>query len=155
MNMGLDSEQNHCHDKIHTSQTAVISYPKVTFPVWGVAARCANWEATGRSSCSQVAHRAPSRRQPFSGNLQTSWFVFVGGGARSDVRMVPGLSLLVVLVSACSAFNLDTENVVRKTSGDPNSLFGFSMTMHRQLKPEDKTMWVLNFLLVTCHDRRV
>lgn len=56
------------------------------------------------------------------------------------VRMVPGLSLLVVLASACSAFNLDTENVVRKTSGDPNSLFGFSMTMHRQLQPEDKTL---------------
>lgn len=56
------------------------------------------------------------------------------------VGMVPGLSLLVVLVSACSAFNLDTENVVRKTSGDSDSLFGFSMTMHRQLQPEDKTM---------------
>lgn len=54
--------------------------------------------------------------------------------------MVPGLSLLVVLVSACSAFNLDTENVVRKTSGDSDSLFGFSMAMHRQLQPEDKTL---------------
>lgn len=54
--------------------------------------------------------------------------------------MVPGLPLLVALATACSAFNLDTENVVRKTSGNPDSLFGFSMTMHRQLKPEDKTM---------------
>lgn len=54
--------------------------------------------------------------------------------------MLPGLSLLVVLVSACSAFNLDTENVVRKTSGDPDSLFGFSMAIHRQLQPNDKTM---------------
>lgn len=54
--------------------------------------------------------------------------------------MVPGLPLLVVWASACFAFNLDTENVVRKTSGDSNSLFGFSMAMHRQLKPEDKTM---------------
>ncbi|XP_051559138.1 integrin alpha-6b [Myxocyprinus asiaticus] len=38
-----------------------------------------------------------------------------------------------------SAFNLDTENVIRKT-GDPNSLFGFSLAMHRQLKPADKRM---------------
>uniref|UniRef100_H3C4H1 Integrin, alpha 6b n=1 Tax=Tetraodon nigroviridis TaxID=99883 RepID=H3C4H1_TETNG len=30
---------------------------------------------------------------------------------------------------------LYTENVVRKTSGNPDSLFGFSMTMHRQLDP--------------------
>lgn len=126
--------------------------PKVTFPVWGVVAWCANWEATGRSSCSEVVHRAPSRRQ--SGTLSSFvreapellllFFVLV--------RMVPGLSLLVVLASACSAFNLDTENVVRKTSGDPNSLFGFSMTMHRQLQPEDKTLWALNFLFVTWHD---
>ncbi|TNM97823.1 hypothetical protein fugu_014069 [Takifugu bimaculatus] len=54
--------------------------------------------------------------------------------------MVPGLPLLAVLVSTCCAFNLDTENVVRKTSGDPDSLFGFSMAMHRQLQPEDKTI---------------
>lgn len=54
--------------------------------------------------------------------------------------MVPGPSLLLALLSACSAFNLDTENVVRRTSGDPDSLFGFSMAMHRQLRPEDKTM---------------
>lgn len=54
--------------------------------------------------------------------------------------MLPGLRLLLVLVSACSAFNLDTDNVVRKQSGDPDSLFGFSIAMHRQLQPEDKTM---------------
>ncbi|XP_067297583.1 integrin alpha-6b isoform X2 [Pseudorasbora parva] len=36
-----------------------------------------------------------------------------------------------------SAFNLDTDNVIRKT-GDANSLFGFSLAMHRQLRPSDK-----------------
>uniref|UniRef100_A0A672PES0 Integrin alpha-6-like n=1 Tax=Sinocyclocheilus grahami TaxID=75366 RepID=A0A672PES0_SINGR len=36
-----------------------------------------------------------------------------------------------------SAFNLDTDNVIRKT-GDANSLFGFSLAMHRQLRPADK-----------------
>ncbi|XP_041659273.1 integrin alpha-6-like isoform X2 [Cheilinus undulatus] len=50
-----------------------------------------------------------------------------------------GLWLLAFL-SGCgllSAFNLDTENVLKK-SGDPGSLFGFSLAMHRQLQPEDK-----------------
>ncbi|XP_040827656.1 integrin alpha-6 isoform X4 [Ochotona curzoniae] len=40
-----------------------------------------------------------------------------------------------------SAFNLDTseDNVIRK-SGDPGSLFGFSLAMHWQLQPEDKRL---------------
>ncbi|KAM6918919.1 integrin alpha-6-like isoform 2-T2 [Xenentodon cancila] len=38
-----------------------------------------------------------------------------------------------------SAFNVDTENVLRK-SGDQGSLFGFSLAMHRQLVPKDKIM---------------
>uniref|UniRef100_A0A8C1CKB0 Integrin, alpha 6b n=1 Tax=Cyprinus carpio carpio TaxID=630221 RepID=A0A8C1CKB0_CYPCA len=38
-----------------------------------------------------------------------------------------------------SAFNLDKDNVIKKT-GDPNSLFGFSLAMHRQLRPADKRM---------------
>lgn len=58
--------------------------PKVTFPVWGVVSWCANWEATGRSSCSEVVHRAPSRRQ--SGTLS------------SFVREAPELLLLLLLV---------------------------------------------------------
>ncbi|XP_021007401.2 integrin alpha-6 isoform X2 [Mus caroli] len=39
------------------------------------------------------------------------------------------------------AFNLDTreDNVIRK-SGDPGSLFGFSLAMHWQLQPEDKRL---------------
>ncbi|XP_007565214.1 integrin alpha-6-like isoform X1 [Poecilia formosa] len=51
-----------------------------------------------------------------------------------------GLRLLALLL-ACggllSAFNLDTEDVLRR-DGDPGSLFGFSLAMHRQLHPEDK-----------------
>lgn len=37
------------------------------------------------------------------------------------------------------AFNLDTDNVLRK-SGDAGSLFGFSLAMHRQLQPVDQRM---------------
>uniref|UniRef100_A0A7N6A2K7 Integrin, alpha 6b n=1 Tax=Anabas testudineus TaxID=64144 RepID=A0A7N6A2K7_ANATE len=52
-----------------------------------------------------------------------------------------GLWLLAFL-SGCGrlcAFNLDTDNVLRK-SGDPGSLFGFSLAMHRQLLPQEKRM---------------
>lgn len=50
------------------------------------------------------------------------------------------LPLLVLLnLGLIRAFNLDTENVLKKT-GDPGSLFGFSLAMHRQLKPADKKM---------------
>ncbi|XP_048390043.1 integrin alpha-6-like isoform X2 [Stegostoma tigrinum] len=37
------------------------------------------------------------------------------------------------------AFNLDTENFIKKT-GKPSSLFGFSLAMHRQLTPRDQKM---------------
>ncbi|KAM8851137.1 integrin alpha-6-like isoform 2-T2 [Spinachia spinachia] len=48
----------------------------------------------------------------------------------------------VVFLLACgrvSAFNLDTDDVLRK-NGEPGSLFGFSLAMHRQLQPVDKRM---------------
>ncbi|XP_044525726.1 integrin alpha-6 isoform X2 [Gracilinanus agilis] len=46
-----------------------------------------------------------------------------------------------LLLRLCAAFNLDTreENVIRK-SGDPDSLFGFSLAMHWQLHPQDKRL---------------
>ncbi|EDL79108.1 integrin, alpha 6, isoform CRA_c [Rattus norvegicus] len=46
-----------------------------------------------------------------------------------------------LLARLSTAFNLDTreDNVIRK-SGDPGSLFGFSLAMHWQLQPEDKRL---------------
>ncbi|XP_063789529.1 integrin alpha-6 isoform X1 [Pseudophryne corroboree] len=38
-----------------------------------------------------------------------------------------------------AAFNLDTDNVITK-GGEPGSLFGFSLAMHRQLHPDDKRL---------------
>ncbi|XP_027141104.1 integrin alpha-6 isoform X2 [Larimichthys crocea] len=57
-------------------------------------------------------------------------------------RITCGLWPVVVFLLGCgrlSAFNLDTENALRK-NGDPGSLFGFSLAMHRQLDPVDKRM---------------
>ncbi|KAI3375067.1 hypothetical protein L3Q82_021581, partial [Scortum barcoo] len=58
-----------------------------------------------------------------------------------ELRSTCGLWLLVSLLGwgRLSAFNLDADNALRK-SGEPGSLFGFSMAMHRQLQPEDKRM---------------
>ncbi|KAM9350211.1 integrin alpha-6-like [Symphorus nematophorus] len=58
-------------------------------------------------------------------------------------RITCGLWLLVFL-SGCgrlSAFNLDSDNVQRR-SGDPGSLFGFSLAMHRQLNPDKRILLV-------------
>uniref|UniRef100_A0A4W4EHF5 Integrin alpha-2 domain-containing protein n=1 Tax=Electrophorus electricus TaxID=8005 RepID=A0A4W4EHF5_ELEEL len=54
-------------------------------------------------------------------------------------RIIAFTLLCLVECMVISAFNLDTENVVRK-SGDADSLFGFSLAMHRQLIPADKRM---------------
>ncbi|KAF1384010.1 hypothetical protein PFLUV_G00137800 [Perca fluviatilis] len=56
-------------------------------------------------------------------------------------RVTCGLWMVAFLMGCgrLSAFNLDTENVLRK-SGDPGSLFGFSLAMHWQLAPVDKRM---------------
>ncbi|XP_064018733.1 integrin alpha-6 isoform X5 [Pogoniulus pusillus] len=44
--------------------------------------------------------------------------------------LLPGLS---------GAFNLDTGNVISRR-GEPGSLFGFSLAMHRQLQPQEKRL---------------
>ncbi|KAK3543748.1 hypothetical protein QTP70_027161 [Hemibagrus guttatus] len=50
--------------------------------------------------------------------------------------------LLLLLWDGASAFNLDTKNVLRK-NGDPGSLFGFSLALHRQLQPVDKRILLI------------
>uniref|UniRef100_A0A8C9ZBP7 Integrin subunit alpha 6 n=1 Tax=Sander lucioperca TaxID=283035 RepID=A0A8C9ZBP7_SANLU len=39
------------------------------------------------------------------------------------------------------AFNLDTSHVIRK-NGEPGSLFGFSLAMHRQLNPDERMLLI-------------
>ncbi|KAL0966383.1 hypothetical protein UPYG_G00294660 [Umbra pygmaea] len=54
------------------------------------------------------------------------------------LQLISSLSLIFLLEwTQTSAFNLDTTNVLIK-SGDPGSLFGFSLAMHQQLIPSDK-----------------
>lgn len=88
----------------------------------------------------------PSVRTHLSPALRTFFFnilsrVYVRIFAM-DSRLTCGPWLLVVLLMGCGrlwGFNLDTDNVLRKT-GTEGSLFGFSLAMHRQLKPVDKRM---------------
>ncbi|KAL2087505.1 hypothetical protein ACEWY4_016333 [Coilia grayii] len=49
--------------------------------------------------------------------------------------LLPIMSLVLFWVRTSSPFNLDKENVIVK-SGAKGSLFGFSLAMHRQLKPD-------------------
>lgn len=58
-----------------------------------------------------------------------------------EVRITCALGLCCLLLGCGRlwAFNLDTDNVLRK-DGDPDSLFGFSLAMHRQLQPVDQRM---------------
>lgn len=57
-----------------------------------------------------------------------------GPSAAAAVALFLFLSLEPTLVPA---FNLDTSHVIRK-DGDPGSLFGFSLAMHRQLNPDKR-----------------
>ncbi|XP_074856898.1 integrin alpha-6 isoform X2 [Carettochelys insculpta] len=49
------------------------------------------------------------------------------------------LLYLCLLPGLASAFNLDTDNVILQ-QGEPGSLFGFSLAMHRQLEPQEKRL---------------
>uniref|UniRef100_A0A3Q3VRT0 Uncharacterized protein n=1 Tax=Mola mola TaxID=94237 RepID=A0A3Q3VRT0_MOLML len=53
----------------------------------------------------------------------------------------PNLSLCLLSVwhVQAAAFNLDTQNVLKK-SGDPGSLFGFSVAFHQQLNPTRRNL---------------
>lgn len=48
----------------------------------------------------------------------------------------------LLLWTGAAAFNLDTQTVLRK-DGDPGSLFGFSIALHRQLQPEDRRILLI------------
>lgn len=58
--------------------------------------------------------------------------------------LVPPLAFAALFLNAfvleptlVLAFNLDTRHVIRK-DGEAGSMFGFSMTMHRQLNPDKR-----------------
>uniref|UniRef100_A0A8C7QJ95 Integrin subunit alpha 6 n=1 Tax=Oncorhynchus mykiss TaxID=8022 RepID=A0A8C7QJ95_ONCMY len=55
---------------------------------------------------------------------------------------IPRLSCFFLWSLNFRGFNLDTLNVLRK-DGEPGSLFGFSLAMHRQLNPSDKTILLI------------
>ncbi|XP_030613631.1 integrin alpha-6 isoform X2 [Archocentrus centrarchus] len=59
-------------------------------------------------------------------------------GGRSAAQAALIFSVYILESTLVLAFNLDTKQVLRK-DGEPGSLFGFSLAMHRQLNP-DKVM---------------
>ncbi|KAM4558316.1 integrin alpha-6 isoform 2-T3 [Odontesthes bonariensis] len=62
-------------------------------------------------------------------------------GGPSAVHAALLLLIHVLEPAAVSAFNLDTSDVIRK-DGEPGTLFGFSLALHRQVNP-DKVMLLI------------
>ncbi|XP_062258054.1 integrin alpha-6 isoform X1 [Platichthys flesus] len=60
-------------------------------------------------------------------------------GGLSPVSSV--LIIHLLQTTAVLAFNLDTGHVIRK-DGEPGSLFGFSLAMHRQLNPDKRMLLI-------------
>lgn len=56
----------------------------------------------------------------------------------------PTLCALALIVAAggrvASAFNLDTRFLVVKEAGNPGSLFGYSVALHRQTEPQQRNL---------------
>lgn len=71
----------------------------------------------------------------------------MAGTLDRDPRGVPGICYLLgsllagLLSSGAVAFNLDVMGALRK-EGEPGSLFGFSVALHRQLQPRPQS-WLL------------
>ncbi|XP_034549203.1 integrin alpha-6 isoform X2 [Notolabrus celidotus] len=62
-----------------------------------------------------------------------------GGHAAASLALIFYFSVLEQTVVL--AFNLDTSHVIRK-NGEPGSLFGFSLAMHRQLNPDKRMLLI-------------
>ncbi|XP_035460576.2 integrin alpha-6 isoform X2 [Scophthalmus maximus] len=62
-------------------------------------------------------------------------------GRRSPPRAALLLMFHLLEPSVVLAFNLDTGHVIRK-GGEPGSLFGFSLAMHRQLNPDKRMLLI-------------
>lgn len=58
-------------------------------------------------------------------------------GGPSAVSAALALYLYFLVPTLVLAFNLDTSHVIRK-DGEPGSLFGFSLAVHRQLNPDKR-----------------
>uniref|UniRef100_A0A3B3YV18 Integrin alpha-2 domain-containing protein n=1 Tax=Poecilia mexicana TaxID=48701 RepID=A0A3B3YV18_9TELE len=82
---------------------------------------------------SLVLHSAPSSPKTHLFASSGKIYALMEGCTNS------GLFLFILLLGCrrLSAFNLDTENVLQR-DGSPGSLFGFSLAMHQQLRPQDK-----------------
>ena len=60
--------------------------------------------------------------------------------AAGVLRQLLGMLALMVAASnrAASAFNLDTRFLVVKEAGNPGSLFGYSVALHRQTERQQR-----------------
>lgn len=64
-----------------------------------------------------------------------------GGLCAASAALFFSFFSLLLETSVVLAFNLDTSHVIRK-DGDPGSLFGFSLAVHRQLNPDKRLLLI-------------
>lgn len=94
------------------------------------------WETwgSGTSECFALMGSAPSVRRMAGARGRGPW------GA-PGIRCLLGSLLAALLAPGAVAFNLDVTGALRK-EGEPGSLFGFSVALHRQLQPRPQS-WLL------------
>ena len=116
---------------------------------WGAVEqrRTARWGPPAAAAA--LSHTAPGRAESSSGVRGSQLWTITGHIWNRCATMLPLLggpsaapaALLFysyfLETTLVLAFNLDTGHVIRK-DGEPGSLFGFSLAMHRQLNPDKR-----------------
>ncbi|MFT7799541.1 integrin alpha-6-like [Arapaima gigas] len=129
-----------------TSSSPVSRATKRRWQSIQVTGRCSHavWWDSGRGGgvapvSPRLKRRVPGTRAPLTHERSAgTWSLTLRGPMARRPAVL--LAWLYALGWTCvSPFNLDTDNVLKKV-GEPDSLFGFSMAMHWQLKPTEKRM---------------
>lgn len=154
LNRGVALEQPHPHRRQHRQHTAeaLRSLTLSLSLTHSLSHSLSLYSVNGAGQCRPAGSAEPSSTAD-SWRTRLDHYIMMllpslpGGHFSVHAHVCAALLLLSCLLqpSAVLAFNLDTGHVLKK-SGEPGSLFGFSLALHRQLHP-DHRMWVITPLL--------
>lgn len=100
---------------------------------WGTRSGSLHSDSTGQRGEQPPGHRLFT--SDYWTHLDRAEMLLQGGPTAAYVALLFYYHLLEPTLVL--AFNLDTTHVIRK-DGEPGSLFGFSLAMHRQLNPDTR-----------------
>ncbi|KAM3608148.1 uncharacterized protein V6R79_020089 [Siganus canaliculatus] len=97
-------------------------------------------------AAADLSHTAPGCGERSIGVRGAHFWTHLNSAVMSLQTGLPAFSALfiyfyVLQSTLVLAFNLDTSHVIRKV-GEPGSLFGFSLAMHRQLNPDQRMLLI-------------